>query len=140
MPIPDPKRLRRAVTCAVVFDDRGRVLLHRRTDNGRWALPGGAIEIDQSAEQTVVREVLEETGYIVEVVRLIGIYSDPVTSHAAVSVDTMSPVILPLRAQLLRGDSKIVRFAGPGMAAGRSWGALVSLNSDALNTRPSIII
>jgi ADP-ribose pyrophosphatase YjhB (NUDIX family) len=77
MPIPDPKRLRRATVCAVVFDDRGRVLLHRRTDFNTWALPGGAIETGQTAEQATVREVQEETGYDVRVARLVGIYSTP---------------------------------------------------------------
>jgi mutator protein MutT len=77
MPTPDPSRLRRAAACAIVLDERGRVLLHRRSDNGRWALPGGAIEIGETAEQAVVREVFEETGYTVKVMRLVGVYSDP---------------------------------------------------------------
>ena len=77
MPIPDPKRLRRATVCGVVFDDRGRVLLHQRTDFGTWALPGGAIETGQTAEQATVREVQEETGYDVRVTRLTGVYSTP---------------------------------------------------------------
>jgi 8-oxo-dGTP pyrophosphatase MutT (NUDIX family) len=74
---PDFNRLRRTAACAVVFDAPGRLLLHRRTDNSRWALPGGAIEIGETADQAVVREVKEETGYRVEVIRLIGTYSDP---------------------------------------------------------------
>lgn len=77
MPAPDPKRLRRPGTVAIVFDAEGRVLLHRRTDNGKWALPGGGIEIDETADQAIVREVKEETGYEVRVLRLVGIYSDP---------------------------------------------------------------
>lgn len=77
MPIPDPKRLRRTAACALVFDDQGRILLHQRTDNGRWALPGGAIELGETAAAAAVREVLEETGYVVQVLRLVGIYSDP---------------------------------------------------------------
>jgi mutator protein MutT len=77
MSAPDFNKLLRTAACAIVFDGQGRVLLHRRTDNGRWALPGGAIEIGETAEQAVVREVEEETGYKVSVVRLIGIYSDP---------------------------------------------------------------
>jgi ADP-ribose pyrophosphatase YjhB (NUDIX family) len=77
MATPDFNRLRRTAACAVVFDAQGRLLLHRRTDNGRWALPGGAIEIGETADQAVVREVEEETGYRVEVVRLVGVYSDP---------------------------------------------------------------
>lgn len=78
MPAPDFNRLRRSATCAIVFDDAGRVLLHRRTDNGHWALPGGAIEVGETADQTIVREVEEETGYRMKVVRLVGVYSDPV--------------------------------------------------------------
>jgi 8-oxo-dGTP pyrophosphatase MutT (NUDIX family) len=77
MATPDFNRLRRTAACAITFDARGRVLLHRRTDNGRWALPGGAIEIGETAAEAVVREVGEETGYIVEVVRLVGVYSEP---------------------------------------------------------------
>jgi len=78
MAAPDFSRLRRSAACAVVFDERGWVLLHRRTDNGRWALPGGAIEVGERADEAVVREVMEETGFLVEVVKLVGVYSDPV--------------------------------------------------------------
>jgi 8-oxo-dGTP pyrophosphatase MutT (NUDIX family) len=77
MAAPDFNRLRRTAACAIVFDAMGRVLLHRRTDNGRWGLPGGAIEVGETADRAAVREVVEETGYRVEVVRLVGVYSDP---------------------------------------------------------------
>ena len=63
--------------CAVIFDDAGKVLLERRSDNGFWGLPGGAVEVGESVEQAVVREVMEETGLRVDVKRLIGVYSDP---------------------------------------------------------------
>ena len=42
---------------------------------GRWALPGGAIEIGERADEAAVREIGEETGFVVEVVRLVGVYS-----------------------------------------------------------------
>jgi mutator protein MutT len=77
MPVPDFNKLRRSAACGIVLDEIGRALLRRRTDNGRWALPGGAIEIGETADQAVVREVQEETGYKTEVVRLVGVYSDP---------------------------------------------------------------
>ena len=77
MPKPDPSTLRRASAAAAVFDEQGRILLHQRSDNGNWALPGGAIELGETAEQAVVREVCEETGYEVSVVKLVGVYSDP---------------------------------------------------------------
>jgi ADP-ribose pyrophosphatase YjhB (NUDIX family) len=62
---------------AVIFDDDGRILLHRRADNGLWSLPGGAMEIGETIGQCSVREVQEESGLVVEVLALVGIYSDP---------------------------------------------------------------
>ena len=56
---------------------RGEILLIERTDNGLWALPGGAQEIGESVADAVRREVREETGIEVEVTGLTGIYSDP---------------------------------------------------------------
>ena len=68
----------RAGCCAVIFDDtRQKVLLTRRTDNGMWCLPGGGMDPGESAEETCVREVYEETGLQVQVVRLIGVYTSP---------------------------------------------------------------
>ena len=65
-----------AVT-AIVRNDAGDVLLIERTDNGLWALPGGAQDLGESAPDAVRREVLEETGITVEVTGISGIYSDP---------------------------------------------------------------
>jgi 8-oxo-dGTP pyrophosphatase MutT (NUDIX family) len=62
---------------AVIFDRRGRVLLQQRSDGGQWGLPGGSVEIGESVHDAVVREVREETGLLVTVRRLIGVYSDP---------------------------------------------------------------
>lgn len=63
--------------CAVIFDDDGKVLLEHRSDNGFWGLPGGAVEVGESVEEAVKREVMEETALLVEVKRLVGVYSDP---------------------------------------------------------------
>jgi ADP-ribose pyrophosphatase YjhB (NUDIX family) len=65
-----------AVTAAV-RNDRGELLLIERTDNGLWALPGGAQDIGESVVQAARREVNEETGVDVEITGLSGIYSDP---------------------------------------------------------------
>ena len=61
----------------VVTDEAGRVLVIHRTDNGNWALPGGALDLGESLTQTAVREVREETGIECEVTGLVGIYTDP---------------------------------------------------------------
>ncbi len=62
---------------AIIFDDDKRVLLTRRTDNGQWCLPGGAMDSGESAAEACEREVREETGLHVRAKRLVGVYSDP---------------------------------------------------------------
>lgn len=56
---------------------KGRVLLARRRDIDWWNLPGGGMEIGETLEQTLHREVREETGLEVEIERLVGVYSKP---------------------------------------------------------------
>src|SRR4051812_5541924 len=60
----------------VVVDEAGRVLVIQRRDNGRWEPPGGILERNETFEEGVVREVLEETGVTVEVERLTGVYKN----------------------------------------------------------------
>lgn len=67
----------RLAAYAVVRDDAGRVLLAlwNETEGGRWTMPGGGVELDETVEEAVVREVREETGYDVRVDRLLGVDS-----------------------------------------------------------------
>jgi 8-oxo-dGTP pyrophosphatase MutT (NUDIX family) len=63
---------------AVIFDEaREKVLLTRRADNGLWCLPSGGVDPGECVEETILREVWEETGLTVRVLRLVGVYSDP---------------------------------------------------------------
>src|SRR5215472_14084982 len=73
---PEPNSVVPAAV-ALVTNDAGEILLIRRTDNGNWALPGGAIEMGESVAEAAVRETFEETGIRVEVTGLLGVYSDP---------------------------------------------------------------
>jgi ADP-ribose pyrophosphatase YjhB (NUDIX family) len=62
---------------AAIFDNQRRILLTRRADNGQWCLPGGRMESGESVAEACEREVLEETGLVVRVKRLVGVYSHP---------------------------------------------------------------
>lgn len=59
----------------IVYNERGEVLLQKRGDRNQWGFPGGAMELGESIEETVKREIYEETGLTVEVEHLIGVYS-----------------------------------------------------------------
>ena len=62
---------------AAVRNVAGEVLLVRRIDDGYWELPGGRIDVGESAAQAVIREVAEESGVTIALTGLSGVYSDP---------------------------------------------------------------
>jgi 8-oxo-dGTP diphosphatase len=64
-----------SVSAAVVAPD-GRVLVVHRRDNGQWEPPGGVLELEETIEDGLRREVLEETGLLVDPVALTGVYKN----------------------------------------------------------------
>jgi ADP-ribose pyrophosphatase YjhB (NUDIX family) len=103
-----------SVTAVVV--DAGRLLLVHRADNDLWALPGGGHEVGESIEDTVVREVKEETGMDVQVTGLVGLYTNPAHVMAYDDGEVRQQFSLCFRARLLGGqlanspESKAVRW------------------------------
>ena len=65
--------LRLGVSCAVI-DDAGRLLLSQRGDLGAWNMPGGRLDAGESLAAAARREVYEETGLEVEILRPLGLY------------------------------------------------------------------
>lgn len=60
----------------IVIDDEGRALLIQRPENGRWEPPGGVLELDETFQDGVRREVREETGLNVAPGPLTGVYKN----------------------------------------------------------------
>ncbi|MEN6551975.1 MAG: NUDIX hydrolase [Methanobacterium sp.] len=63
----------------ILCEDDSIVLIKRKYDpyKGSWALPGGFVEWGETVESAVVREAKEETGLEVDIIELVGVYSDP---------------------------------------------------------------
>jgi len=70
---------------AAVRNRAGQLLLVRRIDDGNWELPGGRIEVSESACDAVVHEVAEQSGITIELTGLVGVYSNP--THVLVDPD-----------------------------------------------------
>lgn len=69
---------------AIIVNDLGQILLQRRTDNDKWGLPGGCQELGERFEETIIREVKEETNLDVkeENLQLIAVVSGDIRKHS----------------------------------------------------------
>ena len=95
-----------AVCCSasVLNDSREKMLLIRRADNNRWAVPGGFMEPGESLTEACKREVLEETGYSVDVSGLIGVYTSPNLLLEYADGNKWQLVVLHFEAEVNAGD------------------------------------
>ncbi len=77
-------QLRHVVVHAIVEKD-GALLLEKRAgdilETGKWGLPGGFLERDETAEQCVLRELKEETGWEGKIISLFRINTNPNRPH-----------------------------------------------------------
>lgn len=74
--LPNPHRP--IIMCSagiVILDKEGRVLLQRRSDNKKWGLPGGSLELKESFEEAAIREAYEEVGLKIKSLQLFNVYS-----------------------------------------------------------------
>jgi len=66
---------------AIVFNERDEILLIRRPDSGRWLYPTGWLDVGDSPAQTAVKEVKEETGFLVEADRLLVVFDGKLRNY-----------------------------------------------------------
>ena len=66
----------------VVFRDEKILLVREIADAGRWTLPGGWADINDTPTQAVTREILEESGFETEVVKLLAVYDREQQKHS----------------------------------------------------------
>lgn len=78
---------------AIILDDNGNILLQKRSELAdAWGFPGGALELGESAEEAVKREVIEETGLNVKVNDLLGVYTKYTDQYP--SGDVAQPIVI----------------------------------------------
>jgi len=101
---------------ALILRD-GKILFQRRTDNGKWGLIGGLVEMNETYEQAALREVREETGLEVRLDAFLGIFHnhDMVWSNG----DAAHVISAMFTAGIVSGEPRIdeesyeLRFFGP---------------------------
>jgi ADP-ribose pyrophosphatase YjhB (NUDIX family) len=86
-----------------VRDRRGRLLLVQRCDSGDWELPGGRVDVGESAVTAAAREVAEESGVVVHVTGLIGVYTDPGHIVRSVEGEVRQQFVVLFRARAVSG-------------------------------------
>jgi ADP-ribose pyrophosphatase YjhB (NUDIX family) len=87
-------------------DAAGRLLLVRNRDSGEWQTAGGAVDPDEDPADAAVREAFEESGYVVELTRLIGVYGGPEFRLAYPNGDLCSYVAIAFAARVVAGAAR----------------------------------
>jgi 8-oxo-dGTP diphosphatase len=101
-----PTRPYLAVSAAIVRDDRVLIVRRARTPaHGLYTLPGGGVELGETLEEAVIREVREETALDVAPVELVG-FRQAIVRDTAGRIERHF-VILPFAARLVGGESSL---------------------------------
>src|SRR5947209_16843705 len=125
----------RVAVSALIFDV-GRILLAHRRDIDWWNLPGGGMEVGETVDEAVRREVYEETGLEVEVEQLVGVYSKPQKQE----------VVLTFRCHVTGGiptqtaESRECRYFAPSDLPASTLPKHRQRIEDALLNQPSAVI
>jgi ADP-ribose pyrophosphatase YjhB (NUDIX family) len=89
---------------ALIFDERGSILLEKQALFGSWALPHGCLDVGESIVDALKREVKEETGLDVVRAEPFGIYSDPKYSVTYPNGDEVQTLTMAFRVTEWSGE------------------------------------
>lgn len=93
---------------AAIFDDTGRILMHKRASENAWCIVSGHVEFGETVEQAIVREIKEETGADAKVLSLIGVYSSPASQLYETKEGNIQYVTVYFEVQLLQPLAEVI--------------------------------
>lgn len=85
-------------------DERGRVLLVRSVEHGRWQTVGGAMDPGETPAEAARREALEETGLEVELTGIVGVYGGPEFRITYTNGDVVDYVAIVFDGRVVGGE------------------------------------
>src|SRR5579863_424760 len=98
-----------------VVNESGRLLLGKNAENGHWVIPGGAIDPNEEPATAAVREFYEETGFLVAITGLVGVFGGPDFRIEYPNGDLVSYIALSFRASIVErrgsGDGELSKVA-----------------------------
>ncbi len=119
---------------ALVRDAGDRLLLVRRLDSGNWELPGGQVEVGDTATGALHREVAEEAGVTIDVLGIAGVHSDPGYVIRSAAGEVRQPFVVTYHA-ILTPDSPAPR---PDLAETSEVAWIDPADLDAVPTHPAM--
>lgn len=102
---------------AVIHDDAGNLLLQEKASGEGWSLPAGAIEPGETPQEAVIREVMEETGLVVSLTSILGVFGGRGFRYIYPNGHQVEYVVTLFKCQVLKGggawtdtETKSVRY------------------------------
>ncbi len=106
---PDAPRptSRKPSASVIVRNSSDDLLLLRRSDSGRWTIPTGGLKKNETLTRCAIRECREETGLDIEILALVGVFSDPRHVSAHADGEVRQPVNACFAGRVIGGDLAI---------------------------------
>lgn len=87
----------------IIYDENGRILLGKRIETDYWVLPGGIVEPKETPTDALLREVWEETGFLISAIRVKGIYGGEEHCITYKNNDRVSYVVMVFECRIESG-------------------------------------
>jgi 8-oxo-dGTP pyrophosphatase MutT (NUDIX family) len=89
---------------AVIHNHEGELLLQEKSSGEAWSLPAGGIELGESPQEAIIREVMEETGYAVRIHAILGVFGGQAFRYTYPSGDRVEYVATLFQCKIIGGS------------------------------------